>query len=169
MVGDPATDDLAVGSLALTKSFDVMPPPEPGDTVTLTFTIENLSTTDIQSDLGFTDDLDAVISGLQATGLPMPNACGAGSMLSGPSNLVLTGGTVMPMGSCSIPVTLQVPAGASLGSFLNTTSDLLQVGLPVAPAATATLVVTAEITNTVTVTADQATPVMGQTTDTVQP
>lgn len=169
VVGDPATDDLAVGSLALTKSFDVMPPPEPGDTVTLTFTIENLSTTDIQSDLGFTDDLDAVISGLQATGLPMPNACGAGSMLSGPSNLVLTGGTVMPMGSCSIPVTLQVPAGASLGSFLNTTSDLLQVGLPVAPAATATLVVTAEITNTVTVTADQATPVMGQTTDTVQP
>lgn len=167
VTGFPKTDNLDVGSLVLTKSFGSMP--EPGDTVTLTFTIENLSTTDIQSDLGFTDDLDAVISGLQAIGLPMPNACGAGSVFSGTSDLVLTGGALLPLGSCSIPVTVQVPAGASLGSFLNTSSDLFQTGLPVAPPAAATLVVTGQITNVVTVTADGATPAVGQTTDTILP
>ena len=144
VTGDPATDDLDIGFLGLTKSFGSMP--EAGDTVTLTFTIENFSTTDTQSDLGFTDDLDAVISGLAATGLPPPNICGAGSMVAGTSFLTLTGASLLPLGSCSIPVTVQVPAGASIGSFLNTTSDLFQAGLPVAPPAAATLVVTAEIT-----------------------
>jgi uncharacterized repeat protein (TIGR01451 family) len=167
---DPAIDTLRVRFVSLTKSFGATA--DIGGTVSLTFTIENLSSTDTVNNLSFTDNLNDTLSGLVATGLP-PTPCGAGSTIAGTSFLSLTGGNLLPGGTCTFSIPLQVPAslpGMSLaGLFPNTTSQLFVGGLPVAPPATATLTVTTEITNTATVTATGAAPAQGQTTDTVQP
>ena len=168
VTGDPAVDDLAIGALGFSKSFSGMP--EVGDPVTLTFTISNASAI-VQTDIGFTDDLDAVLAGLAPTSLPT-DPCGLGSTLSiaaAPATIALTGGTIAPGGSCSVIVPLLVPVAASVNTYTNTSSDLFQAGVVVAPPTTANLVVTGEITNVVTVTADGATPAVGQTTDTILP
>jgi uncharacterized repeat protein (TIGR01451 family) len=109
--------------LALRKTFTDDPVP-PGSTVTLRFTITNLNRNDSATGISFTDDLDAVLTGLEAVP-PLPTApCGAGSSLTGTSVLSLTGGTLDPGASCTFAVTLQVPAGAATGEYLNTTSTI---------------------------------------------
>ena len=108
----------------LTKTF-TGGPVLPGNSVTLEFTIQNLDTNDFAAaDIGFTDDLAAVVSGLVATGLPATNMCGPGSVISGTSLLTFSGGSLAAGASCTFSVTLQVPAGAAAGSHLNTTSSL---------------------------------------------
>ncbi|NJN45718.1 MAG: DUF11 domain-containing protein [Candidatus Competibacteraceae bacterium] len=120
---DPATDVLTVNAnqLAFSKAF--AGPVAASSTALLTFTIQNLNANPV-SGIAFSDDLDAVIPGLVATGLPMNDVCGAGSVLSGTSLLTLTDGSLPASGSCSFPVTLQVPLTATTGTFLNTSSDL---------------------------------------------
>ncbi|MDH3745970.1 MAG: hypothetical protein OES47_12790, partial [Acidobacteriota bacterium] len=136
VTGEPATDVLLVNSFNFIKEFDG--PTAPGGTPVLTFVIENLSTTDSIVDLSFTDDLDAVFPGLEATGLPT-EPCGVGSSVTGTSVLTLTGGNLLPGGSCTFSVDLSVPAGAVGGVFPNVTSDLEIFGVAVAPPATADL------------------------------
>lgn len=133
----PATDTLSVQGVAFSKSFDA--PTGPGGTTTLTFTLENLSTTSGVSGLSFLDDLNAVLPGLVAVGLPASGVCGAGSQLSGTSLLTFTSGSLDPSGSCTFSVTVQVPGGASPGSYPNTTSSLTLGGLMAAAPATANL------------------------------
>ncbi len=74
VTGDPASDDLLISSVSFTKAFDG--PTFPGGNPVLTFTITNLDTDSPVTDLAFTDDLDAALSGLEATGLPASNVCG---------------------------------------------------------------------------------------------
>lgn len=136
VTGDPATDTLTIQNAAFTKAFDG--PTAAGGTVVVTFTLEDLVGGGL-GELGFTDDLDAVLPGLVATGLPLADPCGSGSTLTGTGALTLTGGDLGPGGSCSFDVTLQVPPGATPGSYPNTTSDLLSAGLTVADPATDTL------------------------------
>lgn len=136
VTGDPATDTLTIQNVAFTKTFGG--PAVAGGTVVVTFTVEDLVGGGLD-ELGFTDDLDAVLPGLVATGLPLAGPCGAGSTLTGSGFLTLTGGDLGPGGSCSFDVTLQVPAGAAPGSYPNTTSELLSGGLSVADPATDTL------------------------------
>lgn len=137
VTGGPASDDLLVYALALSKSFAGAA----GATgaVDLVFTLENFSATDTVTGLAFTDDLDAVLPGLVATGLPLADVCGAGSTVSGSSFLTFSGGTLLPGGSCTFSVPVVVPAGTSPGSYPNTTSELTAAGLPAAAPATATL------------------------------
>ncbi|MBN1814561.1 MAG: hypothetical protein JXA14_22165 [Anaerolineae bacterium] len=137
--GEPATDDLQVAALAFTKAFDG--PTIAGGTVNLEFTIENLESSAGVSDISFSDDLDAVISGLVATSLPPDDFCGAGSRLMGTSLLTLSDGSLGPDESCTFSVTLQVPPTASPGNFVNTTSDLMLAGSPVSDPATDTLTI----------------------------
>ncbi|MEL7060658.1 MAG: IPTL-CTERM sorting domain-containing protein, partial [Acidobacteriota bacterium] len=137
--GTPAQDTLMVDRLSFSKSFGG--DSAPTGTTTLTFTIQNLSGTIPASQLSFTDDLDAVLSGLVAIDTPMSDVCGTGSQISGTSLLALTGGTLLPGGSCTITVTVQVPAGAAPGTVTNTSSDLFSAGLSAAPAATADLLI----------------------------
>jgi len=137
--GDPASDDLRVDALIFTKSFSAAV--FAGDTVTLLFRIESASGSPGFDNLSFSDDLSAVIPGLEAVGLPQTDVCGAGSFLAGTSLLTLTDASVLPGGSCSFPVTLQVPEEAEAGSFLNVTSSLRQASLPITQPATATLTV----------------------------
>ncbi|MCH9652209.1 MAG: hypothetical protein K0U98_28530 [Deltaproteobacteria bacterium] len=137
--GSPASDDLLIDFLTFSKSFDG--PSVAGGTAVLTFNIENLSATDTVNDISFTDDLDAVITGLVATGLPLSDVCGVGSVLAGTSFLTLSGGTLLPSGTCTIMVNVTVPAGAAPGTSPNTTSDLLLNGLSAANPATADLTI----------------------------
>jgi len=137
--GDPATDDLQITALRFSKSFDG--PTAAGGTVTLTFTIENLSPSSGAVSLSFSDDLNAVLPGLVATGLPQSHVCGAGSQLSGTSLITFSGGSVAKDTSCSFSVDLQVPAGVSPGTYPNATSDLFKSGMTVCPPATSDLTV----------------------------
>jgi hypothetical protein len=108
----------------LTKTF-LDDPVAPGGTVTLEFSLTNLDTSNTITAIAFTDDLDAALSGLTATGLPAANVCGAGSQITGTSVLSLTGGSLAVGASCTFSVTLQVPAMVPSGTtVVNTTSSL---------------------------------------------
>ncbi|MEZ5332531.1 MAG: hypothetical protein R2991_10870 [Thermoanaerobaculia bacterium] len=137
VTGQPATDTLFIDSVELSKAF--AGPVAAGGTVTLTFTLDNLDAANGIAQLSFTDDLDAVLPGLVAVGLPASNVCGAGSSLTGTSFLTLTDGSLAAGGSCSFPVQLQVPAAATPGSYPNVTSEVFSGGLSVGSAATDTL------------------------------
>lgn len=120
--GPPATDTLEIVSLTLTKTFSGVG--YPGQTVDLTFELTNDNPSAPADNITFLDDLDATLTGLVATGLPMSDVCGMGSQVSGTSTIALTGGSLAAGGSCSFTVTLQVPAGASPGDYTNTTSEV---------------------------------------------
>ena len=141
--GDPAVADLQIDALTFTKSFGGVG--NPGGTVTLLFKIESASGSPGFSDLTFSDDLDAVIPGLTAVGLPASDVCGTGSLLTGASLLTFTDGSLLPGGSCSFSVTLQIPSTAVAGSFVNTTTDLTVFGISVAAPAIANLVIEAVV------------------------
>ncbi|MCB1053933.1 MAG: hypothetical protein KDD11_00290, partial [Acidobacteria bacterium] len=65
-----ASLNISTSTLALTKSF-IDDPTIPGDTVTLRFTLQNRDRSADATNVTFTDDLDATLSGLVAVGLPM--------------------------------------------------------------------------------------------------
>lgn len=119
----PATDDLRVTGLSISKEFTDDPVPA-GGTVTLQFTIDNVSQVSDATNIRFTDNLDDALAGLVATGLPLSDVCGTGSQLTGTSELALTGGNLAAGESCNFSVTLQVPASAASDTYVNTTSKL---------------------------------------------
>ncbi|MGB0514130.1 MAG: hypothetical protein ACPGJE_04725, partial [Wenzhouxiangellaceae bacterium] len=126
--GDAVTGNAAqaaleiLGAPLLTKTF-LADPVQPGDTVDLQFTLQYSENASAEATgITFTDDLNATLTGLAAIGLPASDVCGAGSQLSGTTNLTLTGASLLPGQSCTFQATLQVPAGASPGPYPNTTS-----------------------------------------------
>ena len=141
VTGGPASDTLQVRALTFSKAYSGYA--EAGSTVQLSFSITNLDQANGISGLGFTDDLDASLSGLVALGLPQSDVCGAGSQISGSNLLVMTGGDLPPGGSCVVTVTVQVPPGTALDTYPNITSELFVQGLPVGPPASADLLVEA--------------------------
>ncbi len=134
-----ASAELYINNLLLSKAFSN--PGVPGSTVTLSFHIENIGASTV-SGLAFNDDLASVLSGMVATGLPQNNVCGAGSVLSGTSNILLSGASLSAGSSCDFDVTVSIPSNATSGTYANTTSNLTASGLPVAEAATANLDIT---------------------------
>lgn len=127
--GAPATDTLEVVSAPrLTMSF-TDDPVLAGELVTLEFTIEHgEEEPGDATNIAFTDDVEAVLSGLVAVDLPKNDVCGAGSQLSGTSLLSLTNGTLSPGDVCTFTAQLQMPSGDILpGMLTNTTSDLTAV------------------------------------------
>lgn len=124
---DPAVDILTVrspiGGLVATKSF-TDDPVQAGDTVTLEFTLDNTGGVDAIDSIDFTDDLDAMLSGATATGLPMGNVCGTGSTVSGVSTITVSGANLAAGASCTFSVTVQVPGGAAPNTYNNTTSPV---------------------------------------------
>ena len=134
VTGDPATDDLVVVEAPkLTKQFTNNPVLADG-TATLEFAINygDEGTEGNATAIAFTDDLDAALTGLVATGLPLNDVCGSGSQLTGTDTISLTGGTLSPEGSCTFSVNVAVPEDASPGSYTNTTSDITATVLGVA-------------------------------------
>ncbi len=133
IVAQGATADLEVAYLLFAKLFPTGLV-QAGSSTQLVFTIENPDPVNAATGLTFTDDLDAVLPGLEAIGLPQGDVCGAGSQLTGTSVIALTDGALGPGESCTFEVTVLVPQSASMGTFLNITSPLDGVvgGAPVA-------------------------------------
>jgi uncharacterized repeat protein (TIGR01451 family) len=129
--GNSARDELTVISAPLlTKEF-IDDPVLPGGSVTLRFTLTSNGVDDSDgavgidaTDISFTDDLGATLSGLTATGLPAADVCGSGSLLDGGTTLSFTGGVLGSGEQCSFSVVLDVPASALAGSHNNTTSSV---------------------------------------------
>ena len=121
VVGNAAVADLRVAGLTLDKSF-VDDPALPGGTVTLRFTIDNINPVEDATGILFFDDLDDVVPGLVATGLPAADVCGPGSSLGGTAFLELQGGNLAAGTSCTFDVTLQLPAGTPDGEYSNVTT-----------------------------------------------
>ncbi len=124
--GPKATDDLIISSVNFTKAFGGEV--KPGCTTTLDFTITNFDAVNALSNLSFNDDLDAVLSGLEAVLPAISNTCGG--TLSGTGNLLFNGGSLAASSSCTISVTVQVPCTASTGIYVNTTSELAENSFP---------------------------------------
>ena len=117
-----ASAGLAVTFLNFSKDFSGVP--VAGSQITLTFTIMNPDSGNAVSDIAFTDDLEAVLPGLTAVGLPAADVCGTGSSLTGTSLVALSGGSLAAGGSCSFAVELQIPFGATPGPVTNETSPI---------------------------------------------
>jgi hypothetical protein len=113
---------VALENLVLTKSFSGGSV-QPGGIAALLFTLSNPNAF-AATGIIFTDDLDAVIAGLQAIDLPQTDMCGAGSSLSGTSLLTFAGGSLAAGALCTFTVNLSVPDDAGLGIFINTTSTV---------------------------------------------
>lgn len=98
-------------------------PAMPGEPVQLQYTLTNLDRFDSASAIGFSDDLDAALSGLAVTG-PLPAApCGPGSIVSGMSTVIFAGGSLGPGESCTFSLTLTVPMGAAPDDYLSMSSS----------------------------------------------
>ena len=136
--GDPASelaaiDDLIVESdrLSLAKTF-TDDPAAPGDLVTLELVLTNLETDQAAADVDFTDDVDAALTDLEFDSV-LFNDCGGMVTGSGSGTITVDGASLAAGGSCTIRVSLAVPADASAGAYLNTTSPLVGTigGFPV--------------------------------------
>ena len=104
----------------ITKSF-VDDPVAPGGTATLKYQITNLDRNFAASAIEFTDDLNAVVSGLTINSV-IENTCGGLVSGQGSGSLGFTGGTLAATSDCFIEVSLDVPTTASAGSFQSTSS-----------------------------------------------
>ena len=142
--GFPASDTLVVVSPPnLSKVFLNAPVLSRG-TVDLEFTLTNNPNAPADAtNITFTDDLSATVSGLAAVGLPQSDVCGTGSQLSGTTNLSFSGGTLAAGATCAFSVTLQMPnTEITPGKYTNQTSNITATvaGLtPIGNAATADL------------------------------
>lgn len=118
-----AVIEVTTDSLSLIKNF-VDDPAVPGGTVELQFIIFNRDRDFSATDISFTDNLDATLSGLTALSVDA-NECGASiDIATDPGFIDVAGGSLAPGESCTISLTLQTPAGAAPGSYPNITSSL---------------------------------------------
>lgn len=107
------------GQIALTQN-----PTAPGSSNNLSVTLYNFDRSSSASNVNLTIDLDAALSGLVATGLPLSNVCGSGSSLTGTSLINLTGGAIAAESSCTFNIPVSVPAGAAVGSYSGSSSTI---------------------------------------------
>ncbi|MFK8012895.1 MAG: beta strand repeat-containing protein, partial [Marinicellaceae bacterium] len=109
-----------IGAPTITKSF-VSDSITAGDSIDLTFSVINNSPA-AASQISFSDDLQAFISGSQAINLPQNDVCGAGSTVTGSSTIVLQNGALAANSSCQFTVTVSVPNITDAGFYVNNTS-----------------------------------------------
>lgn len=150
--GTTATGNRASASLNVNAganlSFDKTFTDDPvvaGNNVTLRFRIASAAESTVTAtNVGFTDDLNAMLAGAAATNLPIAAACGPGGTLAGTSTLTLTGASIAPGEECILDVTVAIPASAVSGSFPNTANLTATAGaFSLTDTATDTLVVRA--------------------------
>jgi hypothetical protein len=125
VTGRAATAEISVlAAPRVTKSF-ASSPVTPGGQVELRFTIHHgAEAVGDAEDIALIDDLDAMLSGSAAVGLPAVDVCGVGSALEGTSPVTLTGGRLAPGEECDFSVLVQIPEDAPTGRYANTTGDL---------------------------------------------
>ena len=96
-------------------------PVAPGGTATHRFTINNTSAEDLTITF-FTENLQASLTGLAASGPVSSDTCGG--TISGTTFLIYTGGSVLAGQSCVIEVPVTAPVGAAGGIYPVSTSSL---------------------------------------------
>ena len=113
-----------VNGIIFSKSFS-QNPVAPGDETVLTYSITNFDRSQNLSNISFTEDLNAALSGLIANGLPIIT-CGGGNFTTSGSGDVLTfsGGTLSAGQACTFSVNLTVPPGAVGGNYTLTSSAI---------------------------------------------
>ncbi len=122
LTGRPAAATLTVeAAVHLSKRF--LAAAAPGATVPLEFTISNLHPSLAASEIAFSDDLDAALSGLIATTTPSGGDCGSASDLSGVSLLAFRGGALGSGESCTFSTLVQVPEDAALGGLIRNVTE----------------------------------------------
>jgi hypothetical protein len=95
----------------------------PGSTTSLNITLTNRDRVGSLSNIAFSDDLNAALTGMVASGLPLNDICGVGSSITGTSFLSFSGGSLAPEASCSFAVSMVVPGTAAPGTYTNTSSS----------------------------------------------
>ncbi|MGP6086825.1 DUF7933 domain-containing protein [Antarctobacter jejuensis] len=125
--------------LAFSKSFADNALPA-GAATTLTITIANSSPTATASDVGFTDNLGAMLAGTVAGGHTASAGCGGGSF-AGSSFLTFSGGNIAAGDTCTLTATVLVPAAAAVGTYTNTTSQLFVGGIATKAAVSDTIAI----------------------------
>ncbi|MFK5984004.1 MAG: hypothetical protein QM479_01075 [Pseudomonadota bacterium] len=118
IIGQPASATLSILSApALQMSF-LNKYIAPDNAVNLEFTLTHgLAAPTNATGIGFTVDLDSALTGMIATTGTQTDICGSGSSLSGTDTLTLSGGTLIPGGSCTFSVSVQVPAATPSGKI----------------------------------------------------
>lgn len=110
----------AAGEVSISKLFSG-DPALPGETVTLSFALRNLSRTETATGITFSDDLDLMLSGTTGDNFPS-DPCGSGSALSGTSTVTLSGGTLAAGAECRFDIDVVLPGAAAAGDYNNITS-----------------------------------------------
>ncbi len=88
-----------------------------GDQTDLEFTITNFSRSESISNISFSVDLASALTGLSAINLPLNDACGTGSSISGTGVVSFSGGSLASESSCTFTISVQVPDGAASGLY----------------------------------------------------
>ncbi|MCB1876040.1 MAG: hypothetical protein KDH88_08705 [Chromatiales bacterium] len=112
-IGPAASSELTVGGLRVSQEF-LDDPVEPGGTVNLRYTLENLSPSETASNIQLTHSLSSVLSGLSLQ-LPAAIGCGPGSVSTGTNSVQvsLQNGSLAAGEICDFTVALNVPANAT--------------------------------------------------------
>ncbi|AWB67163.1 hypothetical protein C2869_12270 [Saccharobesus litoralis] len=121
------TSGAASASLTVETDFMQMEFPElasPGESITLQYTITNSDRDNDATDITFTTDLNATLSGLTATALPSSGFCGGSSTISGSSAVTVSNASLASGDSCTFSLTLLVPSNAAAGTYTNNTSTI---------------------------------------------
>ncbi|WP_434938632.1 putative Ig domain-containing protein [Shewanella sp. HL-SH8] len=95
----------------------------PGGTGSIDVTILNTDRTNDATNIAFTNDLNAALTGLVSTG-DLADVCGSGSALTGTGLLSFTGGSLAAGSSCQFSIAIAVPSNATPGTYTNTTSAI---------------------------------------------
>ncbi|NOR69463.1 MAG: hypothetical protein GQ532_07175 [Methylomarinum sp.] len=114
---------LEVSTSSFLTTYFSTNPASPGSSVTLNYLINNANR-ESATDISFTHDLNAILPGLTASSLPANDSCGSGSTVTGSSNITFAGGNLSEGGTCTLSVTVLVPANAAAGSYTSNTSTV---------------------------------------------
>ena len=122
VTGRPASDVFdVIAAPSLVKEF-TDDPVDPGDTVTLQFTLtHDVAAAGTASSITFTDNLASALTGLTFASVGA-NTCNATPTGTGTPLISFSSGILTPGQTCTFSVTLTVPGGATPGSYTNTTS-----------------------------------------------
>lgn len=138
VTGNSASDTIdVIGGVQLTKAL-LTSAVEPGGTATIEFTLRHDEQAPADAtNIAFTDDLDAWITGAVNASGTQSDICGVGSSVSGTSTLTFSGGTLAPGEVRTFTVDVTIPGSTTVGTYSNTTSSVTAdvAGLSVSGAA----------------------------------